>query len=195
VTHYARRLPLAAAIVLALAGVVTGQQPAPPAAPSSPAPAAPAARVPAPLLLKVQVVFSRYQGEKKVSSQPYTLTVRANEPRTQFRVGVQVPIPSVGPEGKMTVVYKDVGTSIDCSAQSLDDGRFRLDLSLEDSSVAVDENAARAAARDLPPQFRQFRLSNETAVLRDGQTAQLTTAAEKGSGEITKIDVTLTVVK
>jgi Flp pilus assembly secretin CpaC len=189
----ARTYSLAAAIVLVLAVVVTGQQPAASVPPSPPAP--PASKVPAPLLLRVQVVFSRYQGEKKVSSQPYTLTVRANEPRTQFRVGVQVPIPSVGSEGKMTVVYKDVGTSIDCSAQSLDDGRFRLDLSLEDSSVAVDENAARAAARDLPPQFRQFRLSNETAVLRDGQTAQLTTAAEKGSGEITKIDVTLTVVK
>jgi hypothetical protein len=192
VTQYARRVSLAAAIVLALAGVVTGQPPAPPVAP--PPPAAPASKVPAPLLLKVLVVFSRYQGEKKVSSQPYSLTVRADGPRTQLRVGVQVPVPTNGPEGKMTVVYKDVGTSIDCSAHSLDDGRFWLDLSLEDSSLPADEQAPRTAARE-PPQFRQFRLSNETAVLRDGQTAQLTTAAEKGSGEITKVDVTLTVMK
>jgi hypothetical protein len=181
--------------VLTLASVVSSQAPAPPPAPPVPPPPAAAAKVSAPVLLKVQVVFSRYQGEKKLSSQPYTMTVRANEPRTQLRVGAQVPIPSAGPEGKMAVVYKDVGTSIDCSAQSLDDGRFRLDLSLEDSSVPADEQSTRTTARDQPPVFRSFRLSNETAVLRDGQTAQLTTASDKASGEITKIDVTLTVVK
>jgi hypothetical protein len=45
------------------------------------------------------------------------------------------------------------------------------------------------------PQFRSFRLSGQTAVLRDGQTTQLTTATEKASGEIAKVDVTLNVVK
>jgi Flp pilus assembly secretin CpaC len=103
-----------------------------------------------------------------------------------------VPVPTTGPEGRMTVVYKDVGTSIDCSAQTLDDGRFRLDMSLEDSSLDADDQKTQ---KELPPRFRSFRLSNETVVLRDGQTTQLTTATEKSSGETTKVDVTLNVVK
>ena len=43
--------------------------------------------------LKVQIVISRYQGEKKVSSLPYTLAVNANlTNKTSLRVGSQVPI-------------------------------------------------------------------------------------------------------
>jgi hypothetical protein len=37
-------------------------------------------------------------------------------------------------------------------------------------------------------------LSN-TLLLKDGQSAQLTSAADKISGEVLKVDVTLTVVK
>jgi len=37
-------------------------------------------------------------------------------------------------------------------------------------------------------------LSN-TLLLRDGQSSQLTSAADKVTGEILKVDVTLTVVK
>jgi hypothetical protein len=85
------------------------------------------------------------------------------------------------------VVYKDVGTSIDCTATKLDDGRFRLDISLEDSSLTADGQGAGVPFAKGIPQFRSFRMA--------GQTAQLTTATEKASGEITKVDVTLNVVK
>jgi hypothetical protein len=44
------------------------------------------------------------------------------------------------------------------------------------------------------PSFRSFRAS-DSLVLKDGQTAQFTTAVDKVSGEIVKVDVTLTVVK
>ncbi|HVZ19600.1 MAG TPA: hypothetical protein VG871_00980, partial [Vicinamibacterales bacterium] len=144
--------------------------------------------------LKVQFVVSRYQGEKKISSDPYTMTVRANEPRTSLRMGWQVPIITSGPENKSTVLYKEVGTNIDCGAQTLEDGRFRLDVSLEDSSISADAQKAQASI-GVPPQIRSFRLTNETLVLKDGQTAPLTTATEKASGETAKIDVTLNVIK
>jgi len=45
------------------------------------------------------------------------------------------------------------------------------------------------------PQFRSFRVSHETMILRDGQTAQLTTAADKANGETVRVDVSMNVIK
>ena len=42
--------------------------------------------------------------------------------------------------------------------------------------------------------FRSFKLSN-TLLLKDGQSTQLTSASDKVSGEVLRVDVTLTVVK
>jgi hypothetical protein len=198
--------------VLALASVLVGSPAAgvaraqqPPAAPAgqpapAPVPQPPPTREGA--LLKVQIVISRYQGDKKISSQPYTLTVTANRvgPPTSLRMGSQVPVPvNLVPaaDGKIPPAYnyRDVGISIDCSARSLDDGRFSLSLSIDDNSVlAIDDQGSQSFVKGLP-QFRSFRIANQSAVLRDGQTTQITTATEKVTGEIAKVDVTLNVVK
>jgi hypothetical protein len=50
----------------------------------------------------VEVVVSRYQGEKKTSSIPYLLTVNANAmkrggPVSRLRMGAQIPIPTIAP--------------------------------------------------------------------------------------------------
>jgi hypothetical protein len=46
--------------------------------------------------LRVQVVFSEFDGDKKVSSLPYTFSVNADERRTrpnsQVRNGVRIPV-------------------------------------------------------------------------------------------------------
>jgi type II secretory pathway component GspD/PulD (secretin) len=151
-------------------------------------------------LLKVQVVVSRYQGEKKISSQPFTLPVAANGPRASLRIGTQVPIVAspvaAGPDGKTPPAaynYKNVGTSIECAARVLEDGRYRLELTIDDSSVASDDPGPQPFAKG-PPQFRSFQISG-AAALRDGQSTQLTTATEKVTGEIVRIDVTLSVIK
>ena len=189
------------------AGAASAQQPATPATPA-PAPAPIPASMP-PLsakeavLLKVQVVISRYQGEKKISSQPYTLSVTANGPRATLKMGTQVPVPfgplPSGTDGKtpppQAYNYRSVGTSIECSARSLDDGRYRLELTVDDSSVVADDQGGPQPFTKGAPQFRSFQVLGETAVLRDGQSTQLTTATEKVTGEVGKIDVTLNVVK
>ena len=82
------------------------------------------------------------------------------------------------------------GTNIDCGTGALDDGRFRLELSIEDSYVA---EQSRVTDGELPS-FRSFRATN-SLVLKDGQTAQFTTAVDKVTGFVTKVDVLLTVVK
>jgi hypothetical protein len=154
--------------------------------------------------LKVQVVLSRYQGEKKVSSMPYTLAfnVLGAAPGGQgvgsIRMGSKIPIkmlmmpvidgqkfPTGGP-----VQYQDVGTNIDCRTIAFADGRFSVEVTVDDTSVYADESGKPADQ----PSFRSFRATN-SMILRDGQSGQFTSAVDKVNGEVTKIDVTLTVVK
>lgn len=138
--------------------------------------------------LKVQVVISRYEGDKKVSSLPYILAVTANVPQpVLIRMGSQIPI-TVLMNGAPTVDYKNVGTNIDCLATSTDDGRFQVYVSIEDTSVME------RRATDSAPTLRTFTTRNNV-VLKDGQSAQYTAAADKTTGEVVKVDVTLNVEK
>ena len=148
--------------------------------------------------LKVQVVLSRYQGEKKISSLPYTLTVTTNASTTSLRMGAEVPINTAvfRGEGQTPVSsfsYKDIGTSIDCSGVALDGGRYSLRLLIEDSSVYPDDSAP-AADKTGHPSFRSFK-SDQTVVLSDGQSAQYTTATDKVTSEVVKVDVTMSVLR
>jgi hypothetical protein len=161
-----------------------------------------------PTPLRVQIVFSKYQGERKVSSLPYTLSVNADDRATAMRMGIQVPLiqsvmtparPSENIPSAWT--YRDVGTSLDCSAETLGDGSFRLAFSLEQSSLSstdVDRKAAGGAVVETAvanaPLLRNFK-SQTSMVMRDGQTAQYVAATDPVSGEVLKIDVTLSVLK
>jgi hypothetical protein len=170
--------------------------------------AAPAARAQEPkpqIPLKVQLVVSRYQGEKKISSLPYTLAVIANDnDKTTLRMGVDVPIPATvfasPKEGATTTPmtsynYRSVGTNIDCSARTIEAGVFKLDLAVEDSSVFLAEkDAARVTNQVSAPSVRRF-TSTFNVLLKDGQTVQHTSATDPVSGEVLRIDVMLTVLK
>ena len=101
--------------------------------------------------LTVHVVISRFQGEKKISSLPYVLATNANGGRASLRMGANVPIETVmfGPENKAapsSFTYRDVGISIDCGAGSLDNGRYSIQLTVEDSSVYGGLSAASGRA-------------------------------------------------
>lgn len=148
--------------------------------------------------LNVRVVFTRYQGEKKVSSMPYTLAVNADDRATAVRVGIQVPVMvSLGADKGTTVAFKDVGNNLDCSAETLADGRYKLSFSLEQGSVYVDDvntRSPREAASFHAPVLRNFKLQTN-AILRDGQSVENIAATDPISGEVLKIDVTLQVVK
>jgi hypothetical protein len=155
--------------------------------------------------LKVQVVVSRYQGEKKTSSMPYTLAFNVlgngkgfGQGVGSLRMGSKIPIrmmtmpvidgqkiPAGGP-----VSYQDVGTNIDCRTIGVGDGRFSVEVTVDDTSVYADENGKQADQ----PSFRSFRATN-SMILKDGQSGQFTSAVDKVNGEVTKVDVTLTVVK
>ena len=174
------------------------------AAPPPQRQASPPAQLPK-VPLQVRIVLSRYQGEKRVSSLPYTLTVTANNEGpnmpARLRMGAQVPVPSGafgnGPDGKPIgpVSYRDIGTNIDVWAVSTTDSQFQINLLIEDTTVYVNSQVSPEAPRvgELPV-FRSFRFSNSFA-LRDAQTSQFTAAADRVSGEVVRVDVTLNVVK
>jgi hypothetical protein len=91
--------------------------------------------------------------------------------------------------------YKSVGTNIDCSAHTLPDGRFQLDITVDHSSVyAADRADGTPGLMGSVPSFLSFASTN-SVILKDGQSMQYTTATDKSTGEVTKVDVTLTVLK
>ena len=163
--------------------------------------------------IDVEVVISRFQGDKKVSTLPYALTVNATHqvggpdtinraPLTQLRMGGEVPVPTMAmpttvdgkPAGFVTgggpVTYQNVGTQIDCRARRLSNGQFEVWLSVSDSAVA----APQAGDAGALPVIRKFQSSNNL-VLRDGQTRQFTAATDRLTGEVVRVDVTLRVAK
>jgi len=158
--------------------------------------------------LKVQVVLSRYAGEKKISSTPYTLAVVGTPPgrgeSTKMRMGVDVPIPQTvfsQPKDGTTATpqvsyqYRSVGTSMDCKATIQEGGVFKLDLTVTDNAVMMPD-AAQAAKGGAggAPSIRNF-TSSFSVLLKDGQTAQHTAATDPVSGEVLRVDVTLAILK
>ena len=180
--------------------VVAQDKPQAPPPAAQPAPSSVARQIP----LKVQLTLSRFIGDKKISSTPYMLGVLTNAQKTSLRMGVQVPvtikmIDSSGPAGTVqnSYTYRDVGTNIDCEAQDVGGGVFKLVLTIEDSAIHLDRPPdspqERQMARDVPA-FRSFR-SSFAMVLHDGQSMQYASATDPISGEIMKIDVLLTLAK
>jgi hypothetical protein len=151
--------------------------------------------------LKLQIVFSRYLGEKKVASLPYSLSANANGEATHLHMGIQIPLKYEGKDTPGNVVYKNAGNDIECSVEALDDARFKVRCNFRQSSVYSVDGDPRTVGEGplpraplLPPILKNFE-TDATLILRDGQTAQHTAAADPVSGELVRIDVTLSVVK
>jgi hypothetical protein len=188
-----------ALIVAAAILPAAGQEKPAPASPAERAAAAPR-RIPAPVAVKVTVLLSRYQGEKRVTSMPYVIGVMASGwgtgPKTTLRMGVDVPVATTSNAAVSNVNYRSVGTNIDCTAsfEEASPGVFQLSLVVSDSSLGLDTGVKRAGLAADMPAFRNFN-SSFTALLRDGQTMQYTSATDPVTGELMKIDVTLAIMK
>ena len=156
--------------------------------------------------LEVEVVISRYMDAKRISSLPYILAVNANGPEVQLNMGtdVAVPVTSFAPAAPaaadakgqagplVSYNYRSVGTGITSRASVTEDGRFDLQLFIDDSSVY--QSPSTVPGGNQMPAFRSFR-SRNTLLLRDGQMREYTAATDRVSGEVVKISVTLRVVK
>lgn len=144
-------------------------------------------------ILRIDLVITRLQGEKKIASLPYNFVVSTGGDWTRMRMGVDTPIPMMppSPEGKgpMSFQYKNVGTKIDCRANTRGQA-YQVFLGVENSSALTGVGSSVDGA----PIFRSFE-TKQDLLLRDGQTVQTIASTDPVTGEVVKIDVTLNVVK
>jgi hypothetical protein len=160
----------------------------------------PAAETASETPVRVQIVLSEFDGTRKIGSLPYSLNILGTGPRDRqyahLRYGVRVPI-VVGNGKGDSVTYQNVGTDIDCVAVQRDDGAYRLDLTIDRSSVSNGKDADWKPGDSSPgpqPLIRSFR-DDFAVVLKNGQTVEGTSAVDPVTGHVLKIDVTLTVLK
>lgn len=155
------------------------------------------------VVLKLQVTVSRYMGTNRLSSNPYALSLVPNE-SASIRIGVEVPVPSAytnpntspaPPNPQPAYTLQQVGTQIDGNAALQPDGRYKVRLTVTERSVLPAAQATEQGAR-VPnvPSFRNVVLTS-TVYLGDGQSAQFSSATDKVSGEVFKVDVSLALEK
>lgn len=158
---------------------------------------------------KVLIVFTEYDGDKKVKSLPYTLYINAPDapelgPGTwaRLRIGSRVPVYTSASTENTT--YIDVGTNIDARAAHTGGGRFLLYLNLDRSWVDGDATLAMMKSDSAPPDgpagrfrkpvIRQFK-SELDLKIREGQVVESTMATDPFSGKVLKVEVSVSVVK
>jgi hypothetical protein len=145
--------------------------------------------------LKLDVVFTRHQGETKIGRLPFTLLLNSDDSRAELKMGLMVPLRYEADNMHGNVVFKDVVTSVECTARPLSGERFALACEFDQDSVYSPggEEHVKASAALTPPVVRRFG-STTTLVLRDGQTVQHS-ATDPLTGEVLEVDVTLHMVK
>jgi hypothetical protein len=150
--------------------------------------------------VKVQIVFTEYDGEKKISSMPYSFIAIADEKvggnySASLRTGVRIPIEVDGKDQKTT--YMDVGSNIDCGIRSEEDGRFRLFLIFDRSALYPNKSPDGERLVSEPngqPLVRQFRTS-ENLILKDGQTSDNIMSTDPLNGHVIRVSVTINILK
>lgn len=193
---------LAAVLVLAVATPLIAQDVAPLQVVQD-KPAAPSANV---VALQVQVVVARYQGEKRLSAMPYTLSMNSSPgSKANMRMNGEVPVPTqafssgASPAPQVPFSYRSLGTSIDLTAVASTPGKFGLSITVSEASLrAQDSTASSREFRELPlkdqPIFENYQSSN-TIHVRDGETTQFTASTNRLTGEAVRVEVMVKVVK
>jgi len=148
--------------------------------------------------LKITIVLHEFNDKQEIASLPYELavTARGNEStRGSGRVGTRIPV--MTEKGSFT--YVDIGTSYDCTVASAGDGRFRVETTLDRSSVSVTD-AKDIKAKGIPaenpenPRINSLRQSFDV-LLRDGESQEASTATDPLTGHVWKVEVRLKVLK
>ena|ERR1051326_8805545 len=153
--------------------------------------------------LRLQVVITEYEGEKRISSLPYVFIINSETPFKRrvgaLRMGLRVPVATSAGEAKQ-FQYMDVGTNMDAWAEKVEDGRFLLAMTVERSSAyspSAGHTAGNLGGNEVStsqPVIQQFKAQLDL-LMRDGQTVQSTVATDPVSGRVTKVEVTASVMK
>jgi hypothetical protein len=151
--------------------------------------------------LQVQIVIARYQGDKRVSSLPFSLSTSTAVGRSaNVRMGSNVAVPSPvfssgggqgdGPKPVTSFSYQDIGTNIDVTTVAGASGRIGLNVTISETTL----QPAQPVGQYTVPGRNTYQSQN-TVYVKDGETAQFTAATDRLSGEVVRIEVTAKVVK
>jgi hypothetical protein len=163
--------------------------------------------------VQVDVLMTRWQGEKRVSSIPFVLIANPSSrgSSTSIRMGVDVPVgtstsnvtqtsgattssPRAVATAKVATEFRNVGTDIDAQLARIDATNFSVYLNIRDSSIFTSDQTKMPNTMVDPTAFRTFSASN-TLNMSDGQTRLFGVATDKITGETMRIEVKLTVLK
>jgi hypothetical protein len=152
--------------------------------------------------LRVQVVFTEFDGDKKIGSLPYSFLVNADDrgAPAAVRMTFHVPVEVSSGAGAKHVGQYPLTTNLDGRAEKTDDGRFLLRLSLEKSAIyltGANQKPSSLGGNEVSasePVQQEFR-TQVNLLIHDGQTIQSTVATDPVTGHVMKVDVTLNVIK
>ncbi|MHB8486217.1 MAG: hypothetical protein ACYDCM_10905 [Candidatus Acidiferrales bacterium] len=151
--------------------------------------------------VRIDLLLTEYDGQKKISSLPYTIYAESS-PRQRsaqsgsLRMGVRVPVPlNASPTSSFS--YMDVGTNIDCNAWTLGEGAYDVLITVSRSSLYTPSQTETEGEQIHVANgmvTRNFS-TNFDLKLHDGETTDGTSATDPLNGHILKISVTLHVIK
>ena len=156
--------------------------------------------------IKVQIVFTEFEGDKKTKSLPYVMYMNAPDASelragwVKFRIGSRLPVYV----GKNEMQYMDVGTNVDARSVYTGDGHVLLQMTLERSWVEGEVSVPMTKSDGSPsdpsgghfqePIVRGFK-SELDLKLREGQPVEGNMATDPISGKVLKVEISFTVVK
>jgi hypothetical protein len=156
--------------------------------------------------IKVQIVFTEFEGDKKIKSLPYVMYMNAPDSSelragwVKFRIGSRLPVYV----GKNEMQYMDVGTNVDARSVYTGDGHVLLQMTLERSWVEGEVSVPMTKSDSSPsdpsgghfqePIVRGFK-SELDLKLREGQPVESNMATDPISGRVLKVEISFAVVK
>ena len=134
---------------------------------------------------RLDFVVNELEDSHKVNTRSYSVMLEGDN-WGKLRIGSRIPI-----QQQTSVVYMDVGLSLDCRLREGDSG-VSLEFILEMNSFAIPEQGA--AANPGTPPLRNFRTQTTSAVAL-GKPTVITSADDMASKRRFQVEVTVNKVK
>lgn len=131
--------------------------------------------------LRARVVLNRRRGEKTIASRPYAVIVHPGEENAaNVFSGAMLPLEG-SYEGRSTVMLKDVGAGVRLAAHRIEDGRYRVDVSVSDGALSAGSGS---------PRVQAFQAESRI-YLRKGETVVVASAVDPQTGDVVEAELTI----
>ena len=141
--------------------------------------------------LRVRFLETRQKSGKTTTGKPSVLLLNTGEEAARVFVGTQVAL-RTSDKGAPTVIFKNAGVSAEVRAQAQSDGRYRLDVSFEESSMLAQGSGETPSSNQGNP-ILQVVKGRSVVVLRAGETAPFASAVDPVTGEVVRVDIAIDV--